>query len=56
MILAGIAVKPVLQNSFLVAVLSEHIFNNLKDGVTGQTIDIRYNYGTYELHPDTIAT
>jgi len=32
----------------------EHIFNNLST-VSSETIDIRYNYGTKELHPDTIA-
>ena len=32
-----------------------HIFNNLVSGVTGQSIDVRYNYGAVELHPDTIA-
>jgi len=31
------------------------IFNNLTSGVTGQSIDIRYNYGTSQLHPDTLA-
>jgi len=29
------------------------IINNL--GTTSATLDIRYNYGAYELHPDTIA-
>ena len=33
----------------------ENIFNNLGDGVTGQSIDIRNNPGTSQLHPDTIA-
>lgn len=31
------------------------IINNLASGVTGQTLDIRYNYGVYHLHPDTLA-
>jgi hypothetical protein len=33
----------------------ENIFNNLGDGVTGKSIDIRNNPGTSQLHPDTIA-
>lgn len=32
-----------------------HIIGNLSSGVVGQTFDIRNNYGTAELHPDTIA-
>ena len=32
-----------------------HIIGNLSSGVVGQTLDIRNNYGTAELHPDTIA-
>jgi hypothetical protein len=31
------------------------VFDNLASGVTGQTIDIRYTPGTYDLHSDTIA-
>ena len=42
-------------DNFLGSGALTHIFNNLVSGVTGQTIDIRNNYGTAELHSDTIA-
>ena len=42
-------------DNFLGSGALTHIFSNLVSGVTGQTIDIRNNYGTAELHPDTIA-
>lgn len=32
-----------------------NVINNLVSGVIGKTLDIRYNYGAKELHPDTIA-
>ena len=52
---SGIPVSVGFNNCFLSSGALEHIFYNLKDGVTGQSIDIRSNYGTSELHPDTIA-
>ena len=52
---SGIAVSTSFYDCFLGSGAIEHIFYNLKDGVTGQSIDIRNNYGTYELHPDTVA-
>ena len=33
----------------------ENIFINLASGVTAKTLDITQNYGTSQLHPDTIA-
>ena len=53
--ISGIPVSISFYNGFLGSGAIEHIFYNLKDGVTGQSIDIRNNYGAYELHPDTIA-
>mgnify|MGYP001392588909 CR=1 FL=1 len=52
---SGIPVTVSFYDNFLGSGALEHIFYNLKDGVTGQTIDIRNNYGTAELHTDTIA-
>ena len=53
--ISGIPSSTSFYNCFLGSGALEHIFYNLKDGVTGQSIDIRYNYGASELHPDTIA-
>ena len=51
----GLAVSTSHNSNFLGSGALEHIFNNLASGVTGQTIDIRNNYGAAELHPNTIA-
>jgi len=40
---------------FLSSGALEHIFTNLASGVVGKTIDVRLNYGTPQLHADTIA-
>lgn len=52
---SGYPVTVSFYDDFLGSGALKHIFDRLKDGVSGQTIDIRNNYGTYELHADTIA-
>lgn len=42
-------------NCFLGSGEITKIITNLSSGVTGKTIDFRYNYGTSYLHPDTLA-
>jgi len=44
-----------LNNGFLGSGNITKVFNNLASGVTGQTVDIRNNYGASQLHTDTIA-
>jgi len=53
--LSGIPVSISFYNNLLGSGALEDIFYNLKDGVAGQSIDIRQNYGVSELHSDTIA-
>lgn len=53
--LSGIPVSISFYNNLLGSGALEDIFYNLSSGVTGQTIDIRQNYGVSELHSDTIA-
>ena len=43
------------QNCSLGSGAIENIFNNLANGVVGQSIRLTGNYGTSQLHPDTIA-
>ena len=52
---SGISVSVGFLYGFLSSGAIENVFNNLASGVTSQTIDIRQNYGTSQLHPDTIA-
>ena len=51
----GLRVSTSFYNCILSSGAIENIFNNLGSGVTGQSIDIRDNYGTSQLHPDTIS-
>jgi hypothetical protein len=53
--ISGISASIGFNDNFLGSGEITKIFNNLTSGVTGQSIDIRNNYGTSQLHPDTLA-
>jgi hypothetical protein len=53
--ISGISASIGFYDNFLGSGEITKIFNNLTSGVTGQSIDIRNNYGTSQLHPDTLA-
>ena len=53
--ISGISASIGFYDNFLGSGEITKIFNNLTSGVTGQSIDIRQNYGVSQLHPDTLA-
>jgi len=53
--ISGISASIGFYDNFLGSGEITKIFNNLTSGVTGQSIDIRNNYGTSQLHSDTLA-
>ena len=53
--LNNVGVSISYRSNFLASGAIENIFNRLASGVAGQSIDIVGNYGTSELHSDTLA-
>ena len=53
--ISGMSVSTSFYNGLLGSGSIENIFHRLASGVVGQSIDIRQNYGAYQLHADTIA-
>ena len=51
----GMAVSVAFNSCYLSSGEITKIFYNIASGVSGQTINVSSNYGTPELHADTIA-